>query len=325
MKLSPLSDRITHLSASFWFLGVLAISGCQVWSPFQGKREVFPTVLPPSPTLQQVMSAVNSNSSQIYNFQTDHAVISSPDFPSLRATVVFERPLRLRIRGGTGVTGLELDLGSNDELFWVWIRRDPQMYFCRHSDFAGSPIAREFPLEPRWLIEALGIVELDPQGAHQGPELIAPNRLRVVSWRESPHGRTTRLLTMDARTAVVLEQEVYDATGRLIAAAKAHRHRRDPLTGLIMAQVVSIQSPQFGLNLQLDLGNLRINRPLEVAPDIWQMPHYEGWAPVDLARIAFAPPTPGPSANTLDPTSFAAPGDEIPRLARPPRTRVPFR
>jgi hypothetical protein len=325
MNLSFLSDRVRYLPASFGFLGVLVVAGCQFWSPFHGQREVFPTVLPPSPTLQQVMSAVNSNSSQISNFQTEHAVISSPDFPTLRATVVFERPLRLRIRGGTGVTGLELDLGSNDELFWVWIRRDPQMYFCRHSDFASSPIAREFPLEPRWLIEALGIVELDPHGAHQGPEAVAPNRLRVVSWRESPQGGTTRLLTMDARTAVVLEQEVYDATGRLIVAAKAHRHRRDPLTGLIMAQVVSIQCPQFGLSLQIDLGNLRINRPLEVTPDIWQMPQYEGWAPVDLARIAFAPLTPRSSTNTLDPASFGAPGQEIPRLARPPRTRVPFR
>ncbi len=325
MKLPPLGDRGNHFSPSFWLLGVLMVAGCQVWNPFQGKREVFPTVLPPSPTLEQVMSAVNSNSSRVYNFQTEHAVISSPDFPSLRATVIFERPLRLRIRGGTGVTGLELDLGSNDELFWVWIRRDPQMYFCRHSDFAASPIAREFPLEPRWLIEALGIVELDPHGAHQGPESIAPNRLRVVSWRESPQGRTTRLLTVDARTAVVLEQEIYDATGRLIAASKTHRHRRDPLTGLIMAQVVSIHSPQFGLSLQIDLGNLRINRPLEVTPDIWQMPQYDGWAPVDLARIAFAPLTPKSSTITLDPASFGTPGEEIPRLARPAKSRVPFR
>jgi len=321
MSFSPFWDRLRALLAGWWLCSLLTSLGCQGWSGFQWKRAPFPDVLPPSPTLEQVMSAINGNSSRIYNFQTDHAVISSPDFPSLRASVVFERPLRLRLKGGTGVTGLELDLGSNDELFWMWVRRDPQLYFCRHSEFLASPIARQFPLEPRWLIEALGLVELDPQDMHRGPQPAGQDRLRVVSRRETPHGTTIRVLTLEAGTALIFDQEVYDSSGQLIAAAKAHRHRRDPLTGLIMPQVVSIHSPQFGLTLQIDLGNLRINRPLEVAPDVWQMPHYEGWAPVDLARIALAPDRQALSVSLPG----IPPEASTRRLPRPPQARIPFR
>ncbi|MCS7237999.1 MAG: hypothetical protein NZ899_06990 [Thermoguttaceae bacterium] len=282
--------------------------------------ESLPTVLPPSPTLDQVIWAVNRNSTAIYNFQTDRAVLSGRDFPSLRAMIVFERPLRLRLRAGTGVTGLELDLGSNDELFWVWVRRDPQLYFCRHAEFAHSAVAQQFPLDPRWVVDALGLVELDPTSQHEGPHPLDARRLRVVSHIATPTGPRTRVVIVDSQTAAVLEQLVYDSQGRLLALARGMRHRRDPLSGLIMPQVVYIESPAFELALQVDLGPVRINRPLEAAPDIWQMPRYEGWVPVDLARtIAYLPTL----RNVLEPPHWER--RQGPVLAEVPSARIKFR
>jgi hypothetical protein len=269
------------------------------------------------------MAAVNGNSSKIYNFQSDHVVLSGPDFPSLRASIVFERPLRLRLKAGTGVSGLELDLGSNDELFWVWVRRDPQMYFCRYVDLPQSALRQHFPLDPRWIVDALGLVEIDPRASHEGPQPVGGQQLRIVS-RLADSGETwTRVLLIDAQTAVVHEQSLYDASGQLVASAKALRHRRDPLTGLVMPQVVHLTAPAFQLALQIDLGQVRINRPLQVTPDTWQMPHYEGWAPVDLARIALLP-NPGWARSGQDAGRHRVSG--IPaRLVETPRPRIPFR
>lgn len=311
---------------AIWFFStvVAVLAGCQTIG-FRGRPpEPLPTVLPPSPTLEQVMAAVNANSSRIYNFQSDQAVISGPDFPSLRAMVVFERPLRLRIRAGTAVTGLELDVGSNDELFWVWVRRDPQLYYCRHVDFAYSPAAQQFPLDPRWVVEAFGLAEIDPAGQPVGPRPVGDNRLEVVSRRSTPAGEQTRVLRIDAQSAAVLEQYVYDSQGRLLAAARATRHRRDPLSGLIMPQLVQIDSPLFELRIQINLGPVRINRPLEVTPDVWQMPHYEGWVAVDLARtVAFAP---GRRPNVFPCAEPHRSAPERPALiARPFEPRIPFR
>ncbi len=305
-------------------VAALVGSGCHAVGLRTRKPEPLPVVLPPSPSLEQVMAAVNGNSSRIYNFQADQAVISGPSFPSLRAMVVFERPLRLRIRAGTGLTGLELDVGSNDEIFWVWVRRDPQLYFCRHMDFARSAAAQQFPLDPRWVVDALGLVELDPDGQHEGPLPLGENRLQVVSRKHTAIGEQTRVLRLDAQTAAVLEQYLYDSHGRLLASARSLRHRRDPLTGLVLPQLVRIDSPLFELHFQIDLGAVRINRPLEVTPDVWQMPQYEGWVPVDLAQTVAMAPQAGAGSSWGRPPYFRE-SENRNWLARLREPRIAFR
>ena len=160
-----------------------------------------PPALPPSPTIEQVIQAVNQNNSRIQTFTTNQAALSVPGWPTLPASVVFERPGRLRIRGDTGLTGPEIDLGSNDELFWFWVRRNqpPAIFFCRHDQFATCPARQMIPIEPKWLIEALGVAELDPRLPYQGPpQLIGPDRLEIRAVRETPNGPTTKITRIDA-------------------------------------------------------------------------------------------------------------------------------
>ena len=104
-----------------------------------------PRVLPPSPTLAQVMDAVNVNSSRVRTLACNRATLNVQGFPTLWASVAFERPQRFRLRALTPLTGPELDLGSNDELFWLWLHREqpPTLFYCRHDQFAGS--ARSAP------------------------------------------------------------------------------------------------------------------------------------------------------------------------------------
>ncbi len=266
-----------------WLMAtVCCVSGCAGLKPFH-PQPTLPQVLSPSPSLEQVVGAVNNNSAAIQSFSSNQARLSGPDFPTLRASIAFQRPLRLRLRAGTGITGPELDLGSNDELFWLWVRRQPPMYFCRHDQFATSPARNLIPLEPQWLIEALGIVELDPALPHQGPIPLSGNRLQVNTIREGPAGPSTKITVIDARTAVVLEQYLYDAQGQLVASAVARQHRQDPLTGLILPRTVEIRCPPAELVMRIDLGNAKINRPLPNPAELWAMPRYEGWPIVNLA------------------------------------------
>ena len=47
---------------------------------------------------------------------------------------------RCGCRRRTALTGPEVDLGSNDELFWFWVRRNepPAVYFARHRPGRGQ-------------------------------------------------------------------------------------------------------------------------------------------------------------------------------------------
>lgn len=127
------------------FVGLLGLSGASCPQFLQQYVYQQPRLLPAPPampTLAQVIEVVDRNNAQIQSFVANNATVSGPGLPSLRATVAFQRPRRFGLRAEvSGFTGPELDLGSNDELFWFWVRREqpPALYFCRHDQFAMSP------------------------------------------------------------------------------------------------------------------------------------------------------------------------------------------
>jgi hypothetical protein len=277
-----------------WLLGLLPAGwGCR-WLHPQPKYTP-PPVFTAQPTLSQIVEVVNRNSSKIQTFSTNHATLSGPGLPTLRASVVFERPRRLRLRAETGLSGPELDLGSNDELFWIWIRRnEPKaLYYCRHHEFATSPVRQTLPIEPEWLIEALGITGFDPALAHQGPTPLGEGRLQVTTVIDSPQGTSRKATIVDGRSGLVLEQHLYDKYDQLVASAVARSHRQDPLTGVVMPRVVDVRCPLAGLSLRIDLGNVQVNRPDGAHPSLFTLPQYDGWPSVNLCdpAIQFGPPS----------------------------------
>lgn len=285
----------------YWLLllavGLFGLTGASCPQTLQRYTTPLPRVLPPSPTLEQVIQVVNRNSSQINSFSTNQASISGSGFPSLGASVAFERSKRFRLRAGTGLTGTEFDLGSNDELFWFWLRRNqpPAVHFCRHEQFPTSPARQTIPFEPGWLVEALGVAEFDPSLPHQ---LIAqPNdRLRIDTIRNTPEGPVTRVTILDGSQGWILEQHVFDARRRLLASSVASDHRRDPLSGLVMPRVVSIHCPPAQMNLRIDLGNVEINKLSGDPASLWAMPTYPGASVVDIGNPNFQPLGPPPVA-----------------------------
>jgi len=167
-------------------LGLIALSGSACPSNLVRQYTApIPRALPPSPTLEQVIEVVNRNNGQIHSFSTQRATLTGPGFPTLRASIAMECPRRFRLRAETGLTGPEVDLGSNDELFWFWIRRNepPAVYFCRHEQFATSSVRYQVPVAPDWLIEALGVVQLDPNLPHQGPLVQSDGKLEIRTIR----------------------------------------------------------------------------------------------------------------------------------------------
>lgn len=244
-----------------------------------------PRALPPSATLQQVIEVVNANSSQIHSFATNHATITVPGTPVLRANLAMERPRRFRLRAETSLTGPEVDLGSNDELFWVWIRRDPQqaVYYCRHDQFAQSNARHMIPIAPTDLAEALGLAGLDPGLPHQGPTVRRDGRLEISTIRETDLGPTTKVTVVDAATGWVVEQHTLDTQNQIIMSVWASKHRRDPLSGLVMPKVVTIRCPRKQFLITVDLGNVTINTSSGDRAELWAMPNYPGTRLVDLA------------------------------------------
>jgi hypothetical protein len=271
-------------------VGLFGLSGASCPQMVRQYANPLPRVLPASPTLEQVIEVVNRNSSQIQSFSTGRASLSGSGFPSLTASVAFQRARRFRLQAGTGF-GAEMDLGSNDGLFWFWVKRSqpPAIYFCRHDQFATSQAKKVTPFEPQWLIEALGVMEFDRALPHQ-MTLLPNDRIKIDTIRDTPEGPIAKVTIIDGSQGWVLEQHVYDACRRLAASAVASGHRRDPLTGLVMPTVVDINSPQAQLRMRIDLGNVEINRMADDRPALWTMPSYPGASLVDMGDPNFRLP-----------------------------------
>jgi hypothetical protein len=286
--------------------------GCQ--KPFQLRPSDplgrLPPSLPPTPSLADITRVVNANASQIRSFSSNQASLSGTGFPALRANIAFERPQRLRLRGDLSLIGAMVDVGCNDDLFWFWAKPNQPsgVYYCRHDDYAGSPAKQNIPVDPYWLLDALGLAEFPANLQHVGPHPLSGNRWAVQTIRQTPDGPARRTTIVDGRLGLVLEQHIYDAKNQRIATALSGKFHQDPTTRLFMPRSVKIQCPPRPgvqeFSLQLDMADLQINRELPSGAALWQMPAIDGSPPINLCRTGGAPPT--APAGTI-PTGAVAP------------------
>ncbi len=244
-----------------------------------------PRVLPPQPSLDQIIAAIHDNTQRVRNYMAPQAVISVPGVPRLSAQVACEPPRRFRLRAQTAVSGNELDLGSNDDLFWLWIRRHepPVMLFCRHDQYAQSSARRLLPIRADWMPELLGLVSFNTADSHEGPFPLADGRLEIRSRLTSPDGELLKSTLVDGTTGLVLEQHLFTSTGERLASVRTTQHRVDPTSGAALPRKVDVSWPASDVNFTLELKAVTTNMPTSDPGQLWQMPAYEGYEPVDLA------------------------------------------
>jgi hypothetical protein len=270
-------------------------------NPFSTAGPPAPDVLVPGAPLDQIIAAVNRNAQLIQNYQTHNASINIPGalgIPTLRGHIAAQRPGRVRLDASTTLTGSEVDLGSNEELFWFWVKRNepPAVYFARHSQAVGSAAQQLMPIEPQWLVDALGMAEFRPGDQHQGPLPVGKNRVEITSIVASRSGTMTKKTVVDVAKAWVLEQHLYDASGQLLASAVAKSHSYYPETGVSLPQVIEIRIPPAELAMTIDVGTVELNRLVD-NPQLWTMPPKPGAPAVDLG--AAPPADPGGGVPTM--------------------------
>jgi len=255
-----------------------------------------PRTLPAQPTLDQIIATVHDNTQRVRSYMAPQAVLIVPGVPRLSAQVACEPPRRFRLRAQTAVTGSELDIGSNDDLFWLWIRRHqpPVMLHCRHDRYEQSTARRLLPIRADWMPELLGLVNFRPEDRHEGPFPLPDGRLEIRSRIAASDGELLKSTILDGTTGLVVEQHLFTATGERLASCRTTRHRVDPQSGAALPRFVEVSWPASGIEFQLELTTISTNVPSSDPGQLWQMPAYEGYQPVDLADpgVVLAPLTP---------------------------------
>lgn len=268
---------------------------------------VAPIAFAAPPSVNQVIQSVNANTANVRQLQAE-VKVAVKGTPPLSGNLAIERPRRLHLRAGLfGLSSLGVDLGSNDEAFWVWVKQSispgqpAAVYFARHDEFAGSRMRDLIPLEPEWLIDSLGLIQLDPNGAHEGPFPAGQDRLVIHSKIPSREGTIVRTTVVHAKYGWVLEQHIYDTSGKRIVSTYASEHKHYPAEGVTLPHHVELRvaprtaasaggPPAEEMTLKIDIGSYHINRLLGDPEHLWALPRPEGYPLINLADPRNQPP-----------------------------------
>jgi len=282
-------------------LACFCLTGCtllQNWQNAFKRHDVPPPQLTAQPTLEQITSTVNRNSQNIRNMTTESASLSMPNVPfPLHAKLAFERQKRLRIQGSVSSFGnQEFDFGSNDDFFWLWIRRKEinasnEMWYCQHDQYHFSPVRAFIPITPDWLMEALGIVEFKPTDQHFGPTRLNDGNWEIISHCNTPSGQFTKRTVVDSSSSLVLRQELYTPQNELIAFTEASDPRFDKGAGISYMKKISVQCQGMEGKMTIDLGVPTFNSSVPMAPTMFVMPTFEGYRAVNLGSPEQPPGT----------------------------------
>jgi len=310
-----------------WLLGL-----CVLWvaggaSCHQTRRldqvAALPTVLPATPQLDEVIAAINRNDS-IQKMQSTSTTIEVLDtnLPRLKASLAMERPNHLRLRASVPfLMGSGLDVGSNDQLFWMRYPEGMQqtLLFANHAEYEQNMMTAPLPVNPKWLIEALGLVHLDRQLVTEGPIQRDDGTLEVRSDIPTASGTYRRILLIDGQAGFIREQIIYDPRGQLVANSRSADHRLYEELGVVLPHSVRIQlqsniAPPFAL--QVEVGDYVLNQLLVDDPRLFEMPTDGSQQMIDLSRPAAMVPPAGLPPAALPPTGYVPTASQAPPLRR---------
>jgi hypothetical protein len=276
-------------------------SGCNLIGPRpeppDAKAPPVPTGHLDKPTPELLVRYLNNQASLLQSIQTTDLTID------VRAqgngvgldggTLLCQKPRFFKLVGKK-FGSQEVLVGSNDERFWFYVKRDPAnaLYHCSHTEYAnGTSAELPFPFQPEWVLEALGMGQVDPGASLRVEEDKATFRLIEDS---NLRGQPIRKVTVFHKGAALGNQPqvkarmMYDAQDRLICQATVKSVTRIPVDRrsarpvyATCPQVIKLEWPAQETELILDLGRVQINRQLEM--EAFQMPRLGG-RQVDLAR-----------------------------------------
>lgn len=311
------SRQMLHVLLSLTVTWVAGGAACYRRAPvteFAPPPEIFQSV----PTLEELVSAVN-RTDRITKLQTNSARVTAPTISNtqLSASLMLERPKRFRLRGSIRPLPTTLvDLGSNEQVFWLQVPEGmrPTLYYARHSEYASQSRRMILPVDPTWLIDALGLVHIDPAQVTDGPTRRPDGQLEIRSELPMPDGLYRRVCVIDSKAGFVTEQYLYGQNNQLVARATAKKHHYYEEFDCSLPHEVRVElQPAAGppLSLEMKIGDYTLNQILSGDPRLFAMPTDAGdqW---DLAKLGGPPPG---AANFTPPEGWSTP---LPAESPPP-------
>lgn len=217
---------------------------------------------------EQLVRHLNDRAADLRSVEYDAAArVSGKGIPipvTLDGDLAAVQPKSFRMVAKGKMAG-KVDLGSNDQQFWVYVevpREEPYYRYASHADFqAGrAPLPGGIPFDPDWVMQALGMTALDPAAAYVQVPFRSPGATPRPSGRPQPPADpsdTRQTVPIDTRERTytlrwsaaspagrrVVKEVVFDADQATGNRPQVRRHlMKDEATGKVIAsaEVVAV-------------------------------------------------------------------------------------
>src|SRR5437588_4504514 len=243
---------------------LLAAGGCNHWPHTRDQGPVANLgQVPNNPTAPQLVEFLNSNSRRVQGFECRDLsldVKSGSQLVGLSGSMAVQKPLDFRVVAKV-VSNTEVDMGSNKDEFWYWIKRaepTPYVFHCSYDDFnRGNVRYMPFPFQPDWIMATMGVAEYDP---NKNYELKRNGRmLELVENATSPQGQRVRKVTVINSDRVsngqpqVVAHRLEDANGKEICSARMQQVQVDRATGAVLPKRIHMIWAQDKSELKVEM------------------------------------------------------------------------
>lgn len=265
-----------------------------------------PVVFREQPDLGQLLEHIRRNSESVQRLSATGVQLRIEGAPiGLRSSIEYERPHRFKLMGEFMSTS-ELNVGSNEQFLWIWGRHVPgALMYVRHDQYDRTIAHELLPVPPAWLVEALGVLSIDPLGQYAGPFSRPDGNVEIrTQWLARRGEPLTRILIVKPEYGWVVEQQIRDENGRLLASASCSRFQYYPEYNVSLPNDVQVQINVPGqpqpFEMSLDIGGYTVNGYGPPDPQFWSIPEAGKLPALDLAdprvqdqlRAMLAPPGP---------------------------------
>jgi len=244
-----------------------------------------PCVLSADASKDDVVAHLNENTRKISSWKTDRAKIRTRGVPvPLEAKIAVQSPRNFRLIVSAPMGPREADLGSNDEHFWFWNKQNQEKCVFQASHDEPAKLKRfPIPFQPDWIIEALGVIDIDLDEVTLQPGPPGSKTVYLIADRVSPQGfKIQKITVVDTCRGVISQHLLRDLHGHTIARAVLSGYPDKP-GAVALPTKIDLDWPQAQLAMSMTLSDIEVN-PARFPPELWAIPHITGYSVYDLTQ-----------------------------------------
>lgn len=189
-------------------------------------------------------------------------------------TLLYRRPRGFRMDLRPGLGDQVMQIGSNDETFWVWIEPKMQAMHWGHHRNAGLPCCEKMPVRPDQLVSALAVGGLpDGSGGLYGPIRDARTTYDVLTYHRGSPFHDHRRYYIEREPPYLVRLVVFrDELGLDVTSAFLSDYKTAWEGGPMLPHEVSVIWAQDGAKFTMSVGAYLPKKESEVNPRAFIMP-----------------------------------------------------